>query len=116
VYQPIFENEVLGPKLMGKIKSQGVRHLDDSAMIMCVKYKTKPGEPFAIRKEVYRLLQEAFKTAGIEFAHKNVTVYIPPESSQLPGAGNQKIIKAGAAAVVSGGQTSGETEKSAKSR
>jgi small-conductance mechanosensitive channel len=110
VYQPIFENEDLSPKLLGKIKSQGVRQMDDSAMIMRVKYKTKPGNQFIIRKEVYRLLQEAFKTEGIEFAHKNVTVYIPPASSQLSGLEKQKIIEAGAAAAVSDEQTNEETE------
>jgi len=82
VYQPIADNPELGPKLLEPIKSQGVREMDDSAMIMRVKYKTKPGDQFMVRKEVYRLMQEAFKEAGIEFAHRNVTVYIPPEVQQ----------------------------------
>ena len=81
VYKVILKNEELAPKLLGKIKSQGVRQMEDSAMIMRIKYKTIPGEQFVIRKEVYRLLQEAFQEAGIEFAHRNVTVYLPPESS-----------------------------------
>jgi len=80
VYQPIMNDPELGPKLMEPIKSQGVREMDDSAMIMRVKYKTKPGDQFAIRKEVYRLMQEAFREAGIDFAHRNVTVYMPPGS------------------------------------
>jgi len=79
VYRPIMENPELGPKLLEPIKSQGVREMDDSAMIMRVKYKTKPGDQFAIRKEVYRLMQESFKEEGIEFAHRNVTVYMPPD-------------------------------------
>jgi small-conductance mechanosensitive channel len=72
--EPIMQNEELGPKLLDKIKSQGVRQMDDSAMIMRIKYKTEPGQQFIIRKEVYRLMQEAFQEAGIEFAHRNVTV------------------------------------------
>ena len=79
VYQPIMDDPELGPKLLEPIKSQGVREMDDSAMIMRVKYKTKPGDQFAIRKEVYHLMQEAFREEGIEFAHRNVTVYMPPE-------------------------------------
>jgi hypothetical protein len=68
--------------------------MDDSAMIMRVKYKTKPGDQFAIRKEVYHLMQEAFKEEGIEFAHRNVTVYMPPEpdskaSARAAGEGQQ---------------------------
>jgi small-conductance mechanosensitive channel len=86
VYQPIMNDPELGPKLMEPIKSQGVREMDDSAMIMRVKYKTKPGDQFAIRKEVYRLIQEAFREAGIDFAHRNVTVYMPPGSGGIAGA------------------------------
>ncbi len=88
VYEPIMRNEELGPKLLDKIKSQGVRQMDDSAMIMRVKYKTEPGQQFVIRKEVYRLMQEAFAEAGIEFAHRNVTVYMPPETTE-EAAGEQ---------------------------
>jgi small-conductance mechanosensitive channel len=87
VYQPIMENPELGPKLLEPIKSQGVREMDDSAMIMRVKYKTKPGDQFEIRKEVYRLMQEAFKEAGIEFAHRNVTVFMPPDVGSEDPAG-----------------------------
>jgi small-conductance mechanosensitive channel len=99
VYQKITEDPELGPKLLEPIKSQGVREMDDSAMIMRVKYKTKPGDQFAIRKEVYRLMQEAFKAEGIEFAHRNVTVYMPPESgseasAEAAGEDQQKDAKA----------------------
>ena len=86
VYMPIMDDPELGPKLLEPIKSQGVREMDDSAMIMRVKYKTKPGDQFAIRKEVYHLMQEAFKEEGIEFAHRNVTVFMPPEPGSEAGA------------------------------
>jgi small-conductance mechanosensitive channel len=102
VYQKILDNKELAPKLLDKIKSQGVREMDDSAMIMRVKYKTIPGEQFAIRKEVYRLMQEAFREEGIEFAHRNVTVYMPPESQSpedATDASKRKALEAGAAAA-----------------
>jgi small-conductance mechanosensitive channel len=105
VYQPIMDDPELGPKLLEPIKSQGVREMGDSAMIMRVKYKTKPGDQFAIRKEVYRLMQEAFKQEGIEFAHRNVTVYMPPEvqNALAPADADtrQKIIQSGAAGALS---------------
>jgi small-conductance mechanosensitive channel len=82
VYKEILKDPELADKLLDKIKSQGVREMDDSAMIMRVKYKTRPGDQFAIRKHVYRLMQEAFREAGIEFAHRNVTVYMPPDVQQ----------------------------------
>ena len=104
VYNKILKNPDLGPKLLEPIKSQGVREMDDSAMIMRVKYKTKPGDQFAIRKEVYRLMQEAFKEEDIEFAHRNVTVYLPPEVRKAvvnaDADTRQKIIESGAAGAL----------------
>ena len=104
VYQPIMENPELGPKLLEPIKSQGVREMDDSAMIMRVKYKTKPGDQFEIRKEVYRLMQEAFREEQIEFAHRNVTVYLPPEVQKSMNHADAdtrpKIIESGAAGAL----------------
>ncbi|MDH3882956.1 MAG: mechanosensitive ion channel family protein [Desulfobacterales bacterium] len=123
VYEPIMQNEELGPKLLDKIKSQGVRSMDDSAMIMRIKYKTAPGQQFMIRKEVYRLMQEAFQEAGIEFAHRNVTVYMPPETEkesseeQDEGAmttdtSDKKMIEnAGAAAAIAVTQAEKDTKK-----
>jgi small-conductance mechanosensitive channel len=80
INKEIQKDEKLSAGLLGKVKSQGVREMDDSAMIMRIKFKTIPGQQFIIRKEVYRRVQEAFREAGIEFAHRNVTVYLPPET------------------------------------
>ena len=86
--------------------------MDDSAMIMRVKFVCVPGEQFVIRREVYRRMQEAFQKNGIEFAHRNVTVYFPPEAgtsesdSQAPEKKaesetlDQKKKEAGAAAAL----------------
>jgi small-conductance mechanosensitive channel len=123
VYKQILENPELGPKLLEPIKSQGVREMDDSAMVMRVKYKTKPGDQFAIRKEVYRLMQEAFREEGIEFAHRNVTVYMPPETdAQAADEDQQKDAKtdreaqrqAAAAAALSAIQAEEQAEKAKK--
>ena len=117
------QDEETGPLLLSKIKSQGVREMDDSAMILRVKFKTKPGDQFIIRREVYRRIQEYFQEHGIEFAHRNVTVYLPPEvseasSDEASGNGNapaalpnKKIIEAGAAAAVAAAQEEGAKEK-----
>ena len=34
-------------------------------------------------------MQEAFAEEGIEFAHRNVTVYIPPDSDETESSGKQ---------------------------
>jgi len=109
--EEISKNPEIGKSLLGKIKSQGVKSLDDSAMVMRVKFKSIPGEQFIIQREVYRLLQEKFHKAGIEFAHRNVTVYFPPEMTQggktqaspetsTPGGIDPKLANAGAAAAM----------------
>jgi small-conductance mechanosensitive channel len=102
INKKIMADEEMGPVMLGKLKSQGVRELDDSAMVMRVKFKTIPGKQFVIRREVFRMMQESFRENGIEFAHRNVTVYMPPE--QKDGTpDNKKAIeaKAGAAAALS---------------
>ncbi|MFZ0132057.1 MAG: mechanosensitive ion channel family protein [Desulfobacterales bacterium] len=103
VYQEIMKDPELGKKLLSPIKSQGVRELDDSALIVRVKYKTPPGEQFAIRKHVYRLMQEAFQEAGLHFAHRNVTVSLPPDIEKSLAHADpdtrKKILEAGAAAA-----------------
>jgi len=86
--------------LLGKVKSQGIRELDDSAMIMRVKFKTLPGEQFVIRRHVFQMMQQAFKDAGIEFAHRNVTVYLPPEQiEQVTQPGAQQTVQPEAAST-----------------
>jgi small-conductance mechanosensitive channel len=106
------KDEEIGPVLLSKIKSQGVREMDDSAMILRVKFKTPPGEQFVVRREVYRRIQERFREEGIEFAHRNVTVYLPPEarggaaadSRQADGLSGKTLIEAGAAAALAASQ------------
>ena len=96
INKKIMKDEEMGPVLLGKIKSQGVRELDDSAMVMRVKFKTIPGEQFVVRREVFRMMQEAFRENGIEFAHRNVTVYLPPEdNSPTAGEGQTGTAPAG---------------------
>jgi len=97
----IENDEEMGPVMLDKLKSQGVRELDDSAMIMRVKFKTIPGEQFVVRREVFRMMKEAFAENGIEFAHRNVTVYLPQEENQTAsgeGQGEDKDSAAPAAA------------------
>jgi hypothetical protein len=60
--------------------------MDDSAMILRVKFRCIPGEQFVLRREVYHRLQKAFKEKGIEFADRKVTVYVPPQPAGGPGS------------------------------
>jgi small-conductance mechanosensitive channel len=108
INKKIMKDEEMGPVMLDKLKSQGVRELDDSAMIMRVKFKTIPGEQFVIRREVFRMMQEAFSKNGIEFAHRNVTVYMPP--GEAAGTPVKKAVEAGAAAAVAAEQADTNTK------
>lgn len=81
INKDIQENPELAAGLLDSIKSQGVKAMDDSAMIMRVKFKTVPGRQFIIRREVFQRIQQSFRKEGIQFAHRNVTVYLPPETT-----------------------------------
>ncbi len=91
IYNELLQDTELGPKLIGKLKSQGVRQMDDSAMIMRIKFTTPPGEQFVMRKEILMRLQEAFGENNIEFAHRNVTVYMPPEDNEKDSTDKKSI-------------------------
>ncbi len=103
------KDKTIDAVLLGKIKSQGVKAMDDSAMIVRVKFKTLPGKQFVIRREVYQRIQKMFRENGIEFAHRNVTVYLP-EDAAGKGVDRQKLAEAGAAAAALADNTAGEPE------
>jgi small-conductance mechanosensitive channel len=123
INKKIMKDEDMGPVMLGKLKSQGVREMDDSAMIMRVKFKTIPGEQFVVRREVYRMMQESFRENGIEFAHRNVTVYLPPENKDTgSGEGSESDTSAGrpdkklAEAAAAAGAAAIQAEEDAKAK
>ncbi len=85
---------VEGPKFMQPLKSQGIYKMEDSAMIMRVKFMTRPGDQWTTRKLVYSRLRELFAENGIKFAHREVTVRLsekelealPPDQREAAAA------------------------------
>jgi len=69
-------DETLGPSFLEPLKSQGVRRVEDDALIIGVKFMTKPGEQFSIRKEAYQRIVQAFRDNGVELVAKGVTVKV----------------------------------------
>lgn len=72
--QRLLEDQVVGPLFLQPLKSQGVYKMEDSAMIIRVKFMTRPGDQFVTRKVVYAAIRELFEQEGIKFAHREVTV------------------------------------------
>ncbi len=89
----------LGPKLIEPLKSQGVTEIDDSAMIIRVKFMCLPREQFVLRREAYKRIKAAFEANGIEFARRKVEVHAAPSTPANEPA------QAGAAAAVAAGST-----------
>ena len=96
--QKLLEDPELGPQFLQPLKSQGVIEMQDSAMIIRVKFMTKPGDQWVIRKTVYAKIRELFIQEGIKFAHREVTVRLADtQLDQLPLKQKQQL--AGAAAM-----------------
>ncbi|WP_269581314.1 mechanosensitive ion channel family protein [Roseibium sp. Sym1] len=72
----LLEDEYYGPMFLAPLKSQGILSMEDSAMIARVKFTTKPGKQFELRKVVYAGLRDLFEKNGIKFAHRQVTVRV----------------------------------------
>jgi small-conductance mechanosensitive channel len=68
----------LGSQMLQPLKSQGVMAMEDNALLVKAKFMAKPGEQFTIRREAYQRIKQAFDENGIKFAHRQVTVHVPP--------------------------------------
>jgi len=92
--QELLKNPEVGGHFLQPLKSQGVVEMEDSAMIIRVKFMTKPGDQWQTRKVVYAAIQELFKSEGIRFANREVTVRIEGE-----GASDDDQVKRAASAA-----------------
>jgi small-conductance mechanosensitive channel len=80
--EQLLEHPDIGKSFMQPLKSQGVIQMEDSAMIIRVKYMTRPGDQWATRKVVYAAIRELFQREGIRFASREVTVRLAEEPRQ----------------------------------
>ena len=89
----------VGHMFLQPLKSQGVFKMEDSAMIIRIKFMTKPGEQFMTRKVVYAEIQKLFEENGIEFAHQRVTVHVAEDDTGSTAADRPAVAAAGAHAA-----------------
>lgn len=82
--QELLQDETVGDKFLAPLKSQGVIHMEDSAMIVRVKFMTRPGDQWVVRKRIYQEIRELFEREGINFAHREVTVRMPDLPKDRP--------------------------------
>lgn len=98
--QRLLEHPDVGHLFLQPLKSQGVYKMEDSAMIVRVKFMTKPGDQFVTRKVVYAHIRELFEQEGIKFAHKEVTVRLAEEPNQPLTPRQEKAISAAARSAI----------------
>ena len=72
--QDLLVDPELGPKFLAPLKSQDVIQMEDSAMIVRIKFMTKPGDQWTLRTKVFARIRELLEREGIKFAHREVTV------------------------------------------
>lgn len=93
----LLEDPIIGENFLQPLKSQGVIEMQDSAMIIRVKFMTKPGDQWVIRKRVFQEIRDLFAREGIKFAHREVTVRLADDASNKDLTLAQKTAIAGAA-------------------
>ena len=98
--QELLDHPEVGHTFLLPLKSQGVYKMEDSAMIIRVKFMTKPGEQFVTRKVVYAAIQELFARENIRFAHKEVTVRLADGDPNGLSEEQRKAVTAAAREVV----------------
>ncbi len=102
VGQAMLKDEVMGDDFLQPIKSQGVNQISNSIMVIRVKFTSKPGKQFVIKREAFRRITEALNAKGIYYAHRKVIVDFPSEDPKgVDDEGTRiKMLQAGAASAL----------------
>ena len=65
-----------GDSIIQTLKSQGVRRMEEFNMVVGVKFMTRPGEQWLVRRDAYMGVRDIFEANGIRMAERNVKVEI----------------------------------------
>ncbi len=97
----LLDDPVIGDNFIQPLKSQGVIEMQDSAMIIRVKFMTKPGDQWLVRKKVYEDIRALFEREGIKFAHREVTVRLADgkKADELSDDERKAVSAAGRASI-----------------
>jgi small-conductance mechanosensitive channel len=98
VSKEIMADPVLAKGILEPLKSQGVATMGDFAMQVRVKFMTRPGEQFAVRRAAFNKIKRAFSANGIKIAVPTVSVS-GGESPVSPAVAQQAITIAQRAAA-----------------
>lgn len=97
VGQAMLKDEELGEDFILPVKSQGVREITNSVMVIRVKFTAHPGKQFVIQREAFRRITEALNAKGIFYAHRKVIVEVPQSEDKEQEEKVKQAVAAGAA-------------------
>lgn len=103
VGKAMLEDEELGKDFVKPVKSQGVREIANSVMVIRVKFTANPGAHFLIRREAYKRITEALSKKGFYYAHRKVIVDVPPGLGGSESSAQAELIAKGAGAADAAG-------------
>jgi moderate conductance mechanosensitive channel len=95
ISKDFMEDPELAPGFIEPLKSQGIRSVEDGAITIGVKYITKPGKQFIIRREAYSRIIAAFRANSIELIGRGVVVRVegPEATSPVAGAAAAEAVR-----------------------
>ena len=103
VGREMLDDPEMGQDILKPVKSQGVRSVGDSVMVIRIKFTAKPGKHFLVRREAYRRITEALAAKGINYAHRKVIVEMPEaQSDDVPEEGGSTTTDKGLAGAAAG--------------
>ena len=73
--EEMMEDAELGPDILQPIDVQGLNSLDDSAVVIRARIKTRPGRQWAMRRAFNRRMKNRFAELGIEIPFPQTTVH-----------------------------------------
>lgn len=115
--QRLLDDPVIGNDFIQPLKSQGVIEMQDSAMIIRVKFMTKPGDQWVVRKRVYEEIRLLFEQNGIKFAHREVTVRLADgKAADLTEEEKHEVAAAAQASVEEDAMAQGSADDRADDR
>ncbi|NKK85680.1 mechanosensitive ion channel [Rhizobium leguminosarum bv. viciae] len=85
----LLEDAELGPNIIEPLKMQGIEQMADYGVQIRLKFMTKPGEQFGVRRKALAMLKKTFAEKGIQFATPTVHVSGGPADAAASAAATE---------------------------
>lgn len=81
----------LGPDLIAPLKMQGIQDITDSAVVVRLKFTSKPKNPSLLQRESFKRVYRALQEAGVALASNAVTVRSPTHPAMAGAAASATL-------------------------